>query len=71
MKEAYRVFALTRCSQFPYKWNPVTRVTSERTAYNELKIDEREREREEIGIHRIPKSNQRESILSCTNEQRE
>lgn len=46
MEEAYRVFALTRWSQFPYKWNPVTGVTSERTAYNELKIDERERERE-------------------------
>lgn len=27
---------------------PVTRVTSERTAYNELKIEERERERERM-----------------------
>lgn len=22
MEEAYRIFALTRWSQFPYKWNP-------------------------------------------------
>ena len=43
-KKRIVIFALTRWSQFPYKWNPVTRVTSERTAYNELKIEERERE---------------------------
>ena len=43
---------MTRSSQSPYKWNPVTRATLEHATYNELKIEEREereREREEGG----------------------